>query len=80
MGFLDSFRQSFDDKSDRYAQQQSYSDYRTSREVEKELEGQTDSRLLQKMKSSFTSDEEKRMIHGILLRRGYTKVGNNYRK
>ncbi len=88
MGFFDDFaggvRKGMKEESERSAKRQSYSRYRTSleeeRDLKRKLESRSDSRLLQDMKNSYTSDEEKRVIHGILILRGYTKVGNDYRR
>lgn len=80
--FLDGFRQGSEEEGERSARRQSYSTYRTSkdvaREMQREFESHSDSRLLNEVNSA--SNEEKRVIHDILLRRGYTKVGNNYRR
>lgn len=88
MGFFDDFRDGLrkgsEEESERSARRQSSSSYRTwkdeEREAERKFESYSDSRLLQEVNSSFTSDENKRIIHSILLRRGYKKVGNNYRR
>ena len=76
MGFFDDFRDGFEKETKKSADRRSYNKYRTLRE----LESQSDSRLLEEVSSIFTPDEEKRVIHDILIHRGYTKVGNRYKR
>ena len=84
MGFFDDFRDGFEKETKKSTERQSYSRYRTAeeeaQEMQRKFESYSDSRLLNAVKSAFTSNEEKRVIHNILLRRGYTKVGNDYRR
>ena len=89
MAFLDDFvgglRKGNEEESKRSADRQAYSDYRTLRQEQSErfrkLDAQSDGSLLQKMANpSALSNEEKEIVDNILLRRGYTKVGNNYRR
>ena len=88
MGFFDDFvagaKKSFDDESKKSAERREFSSYRTLEEEQsgrfKKWNSQSDGVLLSKMNSSFTSDEDQAVIHQILLSRGYTKVGNSYRR
>ena len=88
MGFFDDFvaeaKKGFDDESKKSAERRQRSGYRTLKEEQsdrfKKWKSQSDGVLLSKMNSSFTSDEDQAVIHQILLSRGYTKVGNSYRR
>ena len=75
MGFFDSFKKSFEEENQRLSEQQKYSNYRTveQRELDRrnELSRKSDGILLNKMRDTFTSDEDKKLIKQILKERGY---------
>ena len=75
MGFFDSFKKSFEEENQRLSEQQKYSNYRTveQRELDRrnELSRKSDGILLNKMRDTFTSDGDKKLIKQILKERGY---------
>ena len=80
MGFFDSFKKGFEDASNKENERQRTSSYRTVKQRDSEhfneLNRESDSILLNKMKSAFISDEDKRIIDGILRSRGYQRAAN----
>lgn len=86
MGFFDSFKDSFKksmetaNNNEREKLKRNDRYYRTvvqeDREFYKSLNCQSDSSLMNKYRSSYTSDDEKSIIITILRRRGYTYRGN----
>jgi len=85
MGFFDSFKNSFEQENQNIQERQKYSSYQSEKQQEKQhiadLNKQSDSALLNKMKGIFTSDKDKKNIDSILKSRGYKKTSNgNYRR
>lgn len=80
MGFFDSFNKSFNEESRESAKRQEYSSYKTVKQKKSdhfnELNSQSDSILLGKIKGIFISDEDKKTIENILINRGYSKSAN----
>ena len=80
VGFFDSFKKGFEDASKKENERQRTSSYRTVKQRDSEhfneLNRESDSILLNKMKSAFISDEDKRIIDGILRSRGYQRAAN----
>lgn len=80
MGFFDSFKKGFEDASKKENERQRTSSYRTVKQRDSEhfneINRESDSILLNKMKSAFISDEDKRIIDGILRSRGYQRAAN----
>jgi hypothetical protein len=76
MGFLDNFKKSFDDESQRLDELRKNSSYRTVKQREADFNDQSDSALLGKINGMFTSDEDKEIIAVILRKRGYVKTPN----
>lgn len=78
MGFFDSFKSSLDEELQKSEDRQSH--YRTVKQRKEdhihELDSQSDSSLLSAMRNTFTSDEDKKEIAQILVRRGYYQKAN----
>ena len=85
MGFFDSFKKGFEEGSQSAA---ANSRYRTLAQQEyerySELDALSDTALLEKLRSPFTSESDKATINQILNLRGYTKYetkeGTSYRR
>lgn len=83
MVFFYSMKKSFEEEKQKSVERQAKSNYRTvvQRESDhyKELDSQSDSALLGKYNSLFTSETDKKIIAGILESRGYQRHKNgNY--
>lgn len=77
MGFFDSLKKGFEEGSQSAAERQANSRYRTLAQQEyerySELDALSDTALLEKLRSPFTSESDKATIDQILNLRGYTK-------
>lgn len=80
MGFFDSFKASFDEKSKQINESKERNNYKTVKKREQEhynaLDRQSDGDLLNKINNHFISDDDKKIIAGILEERGYVKSEN----
>ena len=84
MGFLESFKESFNKKyeeeSERAAIRREHSTYRTIAQQERDrfdsFDNQNDSTLLRKIRNGYLSNEDKVIIDKILRSRGYKKTAN----
>ena len=80
MGLFDRIKKVLEDASKKENERQRTSSYRTVKQRDSEhfneLNRESDSILLNKMKSAFISDEDKRIIDGILRSRGYQRAAN----
>ncbi len=83
MGFWDNFKESYDKKSEQYANDRINSNYKTVKQREMEearkydyLYSLSDTRLLSKYNQLFIEPEEKMAIEKILLGRGYKKAND----
>lgn len=78
MGFFDSMKKGFDNETNRINDSREHSSYKTVKERDNDhydnLCGQSDGALLNKMKSTSTSEDDKKIIISILERRGYVQV------
>ena len=75
MGFLDSFRNSYKTEKEKSIKRQQNSTYRTLKQQQSdwinELNSLSDSKLIEKVRSDFTSKTDKKIIMCLLSRRGY---------
>ena len=80
MGFFDSFKEGFEKGNQEAANRQQYSEYQREKQKEREhhnrFNNQSDGVLLNKMRDTFTSNEDKAIIDNILKGRGYRKAIN----
>ena len=82
MGFFDKFNAAFQKETERINTSKENSNYKPVKEREQEhynaLNRQSDSDLLKKINNHFISDDDKKIIEGILKERGYEKSENGW--
>ena len=80
MGFMDSFRDSYKIEKEKSNKRQQNSTYRTLNQQRSEwiikFNSLPDSKLLEKLRSDSTTEDDKQVIETILSRRGYIKRSN----
>ena len=82
MGFFDKFNAAFQKETERINTSKENSNYKPVKEREQEhynaFNRQSDSDLLKKINNHFISDDDKKIIEGILKERGYEKSENGW--